>query len=348
LWILARVLSPRLSSGSYYVSVDGGEEQLWDVGAQLSAGGKWEWQEVSGTGTGTGRRQFMLAAGTHTFTFRGGAVNTYLDALVFTNETSAAPPATLPTMDPTPPTRFSGKPFGALPAGSNSASLTLETNEFATCRYSAAPGLGYAAMTSSFTNTGAKVHSTQVSGLTNGTHYAYFVRCQDATGNANWDDMPLYFSVGVPGQSPTLYAQYFEAESGTIASPMNRVAGDSQASGGQYIRSVHRDDGTATYSVTVPNAGTYFLWGRVSSPSSTVDSFFVSFDGGPEDVWQSSWPRTWEWARVSGQADGSAATGGFRPFNLTAGTHILKIRGGAANSFLDTMVLTNDSTFVPN
>ena len=53
-------------------------------------------------------------------------------------------------------------------------------------------------MVNTFSTTGGMAHSTAVSGLANGGNYNYYVRCQDASGNANPDDFAITFSVGVP------------------------------------------------------------------------------------------------------------------------------------------------------
>jgi hypothetical protein len=70
-------------------------------------------------------------------------------------------------------------------------------------------------MTNTFTTTGGTVHSTAVTGLTNGGVYSYFVRCRDVDANVNPDDFPIGFAVA----DPSLVAAYsFNAGSGpTVA-----------------------------------------------------------------------------------------------------------------------------------
>ena len=96
--------------------------------------------------------------------------------------------------DTTPPVRSSGRP-GTLAAGTTQASLSLATNENATCRYATTAGVAYAAMPSTFSTTGGTAHSTTVSGLANGGSYSFFVRCQDVAANANTNDFTIAFSV---------------------------------------------------------------------------------------------------------------------------------------------------------
>jgi hypothetical protein len=97
--------------------------------------------------------------------------------------------------DTTPPVRSNGAPAGTLAAGTTQTTVSLSTNEAATCRYATTPGVAYASMPSTFTTTGSTAHATIVSGLTNGGSYSYFVRCQDPAGNPNSTDFTISFSV---------------------------------------------------------------------------------------------------------------------------------------------------------
>ena len=100
--------------------------------------------------------------------------------------------------DVTPPVRSNGSPSGTLPAGTTQATLSLVTNENASCRYATVAGTSYAQMTSIFGTTGGLNHSTQVSGLVDGQTYNFYVRCQDGVGNANPDDFVISFSINAP------------------------------------------------------------------------------------------------------------------------------------------------------
>jgi competence protein ComGC len=96
-------------------------------------------------------------------------------------------------LDIIPPVLSNGLPTGAFPPGTTTATLSLDTNENATCRYSISPGVAYASMTSTFLTTGTLNHSTLVSGLTNGNSYNYYIRCMDAASNANTNDFNINF-----------------------------------------------------------------------------------------------------------------------------------------------------------
>jgi WD40 repeat protein len=106
--------------------------------------------------------------------------------------------------DTTPPLRTNGQPSGTLPAGTTQTTLSLVTNENATCRYSTTPGVAYEAMTATFATTGGTAHATAAGGLSDGGNYSFSVRCQDALGNANADDFIIDFSVATSVTTTTV------------------------------------------------------------------------------------------------------------------------------------------------
>ena len=93
------------------------------------------------------------------------------------------------------PVLSDGAPSSPLPLGTTETNLTLTTDENATCKYSTTAGTAYASMTGTFDTTGSTSHSTAISGLTDGTTYHYYVRCQDSLSNANTSDYAIVFSV---------------------------------------------------------------------------------------------------------------------------------------------------------
>lgn len=114
---------------------------------------------------------------------------------------SGAPPP--PPSDTTAPSRSGATPTGTLAAGTSSVSISLQTNEAATCKYSTTSGTTYVNMPQVFTTTGGNVHSAPVTNLQNGTSYSFFVRCNDAAGNANTDDYAITFSLAATAGSGT-------------------------------------------------------------------------------------------------------------------------------------------------
>ena len=101
--------------------------------------------------------------------------------------------------DTTPPLRSNGAPTGNLPAGTTQTTISLTTDESATCRYSTSLGIAYASMTNTFSTTGGTSHSQLITGLVDGGNYNYYVRCNDTLGNYNTDDYAISFRIVSPG-----------------------------------------------------------------------------------------------------------------------------------------------------
>ncbi len=95
----------------------------------------------------------------------------------------------------TPPIRSNGAPTGSLALGTTQTTISLDTHENATCKYSTVADTTYAAMTNTFSTTGATTHSTLVTGLIDGGAYAYYVRCEDGSAMDNEDDFVISFSI---------------------------------------------------------------------------------------------------------------------------------------------------------
>jgi hypothetical protein len=178
--------------------------------------------------------------------------------------------------DTTPPTRSNGQPTGTLPAGTTQTTLSLTTNESATCRYGTTAGIAYASMSNTFATTGGTNHSTSVSGLANGGSYTRYVRCQDAAANANPDDFTIAFSVAnppPPDPVPPTVSMTAPANNATVSGSVtvSANAGDNVGVVGvQFLLGgvpLGAEDTTAPYSITwnstsVANGGPYQLSAR--------------------------------------------------------------------------------------
>ena len=265
--------------------------------------------------------------------------------------------ATLPpptTVDNVSPSVFAGLPSGKVNSGSSSATLSVSTNEAATCKYSTSAGVAFDSMSKTFTTTGNISHFASVSGLTDGAAYAYYVRCRDLAGNTNTSDYSINFAVSAPSTPPpppsNAAYQYYEAESGSLVTPITSVS-DSNSSGGKYITSSVADSGTASYGFNAPATGSYVVWMRILAPNFSQDSIYVSMDGTSEDVFdmaENKWSSNWQWVKVNGRAGtGNPLTLNPKLFSLTAGSHTLKIRGREVGFKVDKILITNDQGFVP-
>ncbi len=98
-------------------------------------------------------------------------------------------------IDTTAPVLSNLAPSGELSSDTTSATLSLSTDENATCKYALTANISYISMSDAFTTTGEKNHAKTITGLRAGTSYAYFVRCQDALGNTNMEDHQIAFSI---------------------------------------------------------------------------------------------------------------------------------------------------------
>ncbi len=91
------------------------------------------------------------------------------------------------TTETDPPVRFNGAPSGIISGTSIMVQISLETNEFARCRYSTASGTPYFSMGNEFTTSFKTIHPKNIAVAT-GTTYTYYVKCIDDEGNDNEDD----------------------------------------------------------------------------------------------------------------------------------------------------------------
>ena len=139
-----------------------------------------------------------------------------------------------------PPIRFNGAPTIFVGGTTQSIELSLETDEFAVCKYATAAGVAYSAMSSAFTNTGTIVH-TRIIPVSPQTTYNYYVRCIDDEGNFNIDDYLINFIVGaIPTGTPTTTGSTTNAGSGSgtgtsgsgSGSGSGNTTGGSNGSGG--------------------------------------------------------------------------------------------------------------------
>ena len=91
-----------------------------------------------------------------------------------------------------------GTPNGStLPAGTKQTTVTVTTDENATCQYSTTPNSAYGSSAmSTFATTGSTEHSFTANGLADGSTYNYYVRCQDTNNNSDQSDSDVSFTVG--------------------------------------------------------------------------------------------------------------------------------------------------------
>ncbi len=190
------------------------------------------------------------------------------------------------TTDTTPPVRSAGQPTGTLPSGTTQTTLTLTTDETATCRYATSAGVAFAAMTNTFTTTGGTSHATAITGLQDGSSYSYFVRCQDNSGNANPDDSTIAFAVASNSISGNTGTSTFSG----VEDPLSENGMWGPA--GSWAR-LKKNNGAYTTSTTSA--------ARLVSPILSADQFAeITYD---QDPGNASWPAVM--TRMQGPGNGS-------------------------------------------
>ncbi len=197
----------------------------------------------------------------------------------------------IPPPDTTPPLRFSGLPSGVLPTTTTQTTISLSTNESATCRYSTSPNVSYGSMIYTFQTTGATSHSQLISGLLANNTYNFYVRCQDSAGNSNADDFLINFSVAPDTLAPSVPTNLSATPISTsqinlswAASTDNvgvtgyriyRCVGSSctpSAQAGTSVTNFYSDIGLSSSTVYSYNITAYDAAGNVSGQSSVVSA----------------------------------------------------------------------------
>ena len=161
-------------------------------------------------------------------------------------------------------------------------------------------------------------------------------------GAAQNNSVSRTFSVTV-GTPPTL-TLFIEAESGTLTSPMQSFA-DANASNGQAVHTSTAEDGAAAFTFNITQAGTYRVWCHSLCVDAGSDSFYVSMDGGTQDVYdpaQNAASPNWQWSTLKGRVVGDPWL-----FTLSAGNHTLTFWGREADTGLDSFYISNDPNFTP-
>jgi hypothetical protein len=119
-----------------------------------------------------------------------------ITAIAIVDQVGVGPVDTTETI---PPVISNGHPEGEIAYDTTVAELSVNTDEFSTCRYSSSAGVDYESMANQFPNTGIISHSGAIiSGLVGDTTYTFYVRCEDDEGNQNIEDYIIEFYWGPP------------------------------------------------------------------------------------------------------------------------------------------------------
>jgi hypothetical protein len=138
---------------------------------------------------------------------------------------------TIPGVDTTeeiPPYRFNPTPTSTVGGTTLSVEITLETDEFAICKFDRVSGTSYGSMPYTFDNTGLIFHSHVVA-VTPSSIQQFYVRCIDDEGNFNIDDFLIEFSVN---DAPTGQSNTEGSTSGNGTGTGNTGTGNGSGGGG--------------------------------------------------------------------------------------------------------------------
>jgi len=143
------------------------------------------------------------ATGTFSYTIEAGDGGTTASAIGLVAVIESVRVGDIDTREFDPPMRFNGAPTGTISGTTLAVQMSLETDEFARCRYSSASGTPFYSIGTEFSSNFTTVHAVTFSVATN-TTYSFFIRCIDDEGNINTDDYEITFTVpefpdGSPG-----------------------------------------------------------------------------------------------------------------------------------------------------
>jgi hypothetical protein len=141
----------------------------------------------------------------------------------------------------------------------------------------------------------------------------------------------------------------FEAESGIVTAPMAQSSLP-EASGAAYIGTPEQNQaalaanapnaGRATYQFEVSQAGTYFVFARLQSPTTNANAFSMRIDSAAFTVWNFAVTgNNWQWIRST------IGNNVAQSFNLTSGMHSLEIRQREDGANIDLIAITNNPMF---
>lgn len=165
------------------------------------------------------------------------------------------------------------------------------------------------------------------------------------TVSPGWISDPSWSPARAAPGTPDAFKLHLEAEDGNLTSNME-IGQDGSASGGAYISATSTSATTspkkeASYSFSVPEDGTYYLWARLYGPDEASDAIYIGIDGS----WNRVYPaETGEylWVRVETSRNSDK-----HGFSLGGGQHEIQVGHGEAQTRLDALVVTDDLDFHP-
>ncbi len=141
-------------------------------------------------------------AGNYTLTASKPGYDSQSKSASVTTAQSTTVNFTLYEADIIPPNISNSSPSGTINHDLTQTSLSMQTDEDATCKYSTSPNTSYNSMTNIFTTTGNTSHSSLIIELSSGSSYQYYIKCQDTLHNQNSVDYEISFTIATPPLPP--------------------------------------------------------------------------------------------------------------------------------------------------
>ena len=323
------VNAPNDSANSLYVNIDGMPTDPYDTW-QIPVTTNFQNEIVSWQGNGTYDapqfvpQVFNLGAGTHQLVIVGREAGTEVQTIsILSYSTNSG--NTSPAISVTPVSQS----FGTIAAGTtatnsftvqNTGGGTLAGSASVAAPYSIVSGSSYS-LAAGQTQTVTVVYGPTVAGTNNQT--VTFTGGGGAT-------------VSVTGSATAVMAGLiFPAAAATLTSPFTLSNGYIS----QSIQTGVTNGGTATFTFSITNTGSYVIQALVNAPNDSANSLYVNIDAmptDPYDTWQIPITTGFQNLVVSWQGTGTYDNSQFVPeiFNLTAGTHQLIFVGREAGTQL--------------
>ncbi|NBB80019.1 MAG: hypothetical protein GVY36_11345 [Verrucomicrobia bacterium] len=152
------------------------------------------------------------------------------------------------------------------------------------------------------------------------------------------------------GGNASLYIEAEDADNlATGSFTPFQVLNDAGASGGEFIEvapgnnsfATMPNDGYAEYTFSIASAAEVTVHFRVQAPSGTDDSFWVRMDGGTGIKFNAIAPGSaWHWDQVHDNNSGNTPV----TWNLSAGTHTLRVAYREDGTKLDRLYISSDGS----
>ena len=361
LW--GRVIAPTGEDDSFYIQMDDGEDNVWDV----LQGSSWGWDQTNNRDVAD-PVVFFLTAGHHTLRIKPMEDGTQIDKLLLTNDAEYIPtgfgepaenlPEPLPDLVVTSITTHP-----AMPTPGEEVSIEVKIKNQGTGN---ANGFRIDWYADAGTSPSLNEHGDAGEDVTSLAPGAEYTMVATYTGYSSPGAYSMWAQVDTDGSveesneannilgpqaifAAEIENHWFEAEYADSMDAPFAISDDGSASEGKYL-SIPNGEGNydspgsiaAVYEIEIAQAGDYVLWGRVIAPTGEDDSFYIQMDDGEDNVWDVLQGSSWGWDQTNNRDVADPVV-----FFLTAGHHTLRIKPMEDGTQIDKLLLTNDAEYIP-